>query len=1630
MRASFDDTPPDVRVLEVLSAGRPGNGSGAAAVVAKVEWEGGLHVLRTAADPEGVAVEVAVGRRIRHPCVVAPSRWGRTPGNRPFLLRPFVEGRAFDVACRAGPIDAIVSWTRALLGALDALHGAGLVHKDLKASNVLVGPDGPRLVDLDLSGRAAQGGGASGSAHHFAPEVLLGGPHAPAADLFSLGAMLAFAFCGEPAKGFHLRFPRQPFWTAAHLEPEDVPRPLAPLVRALVRRSPADRPESARAAAALLEGRSSARAELRLAPLAGRAGFLEEVSELAQRPNAVVLVDVPDPSESRAVFDELALHLTLAGREVLALPVDDDRSALRIAADAREASCVVRVGADVSVPAVAGLVRDGLHRTASSSAFVVVLPGNGSRRVLEALGDAAARDVSRRTWPPVPLEALFEHLDRLSAGASPGMARQLATRLHERTEGRLAEVDSMLARGLEHGVLRADPETFALLRDDWPAATVVEESWRRELSALAADELALVRAVVLLERRADWESARRVARLGADAFAGALAALRERGLVRDGLTRKEALQPANADGADAALAGLTHDELHEWRARCAETLRAAGVPAGEVALHELALATTPEHLERLLDVADEERARGRLGLARRIAQSVQERAGAGERLRERAVALQARLEIGQGNAAMARALLEEQFGADLSRASAATLLVAAEVAELDGRRAQARELFDRVDAPSSSREERLRARIGKGYGLYLDGDHAGALSLTEEEPTDADSDTVAAMLLNLRGGALARLGRMGEAAACLDRALQRASACADPTLVGRAELNRAFVARRTGRTQEALSALRRAETSFDAADHVRMRALAANNLGTLQRDLGDLAAARTALEESLRLRRRLGDAHGTAATLASRALVTLEAGEVGTATRELGHARDALRAGGYSTELGYVELHLAAALALGGAGDAAREVLSAGDVREAARDHPLLLARAQAAVHLVRGERSLGQDALRAACAPPAEDRDPAEVFRTASMWCALAPGNTDAARALRRSADALGSQVRDGEARWRTRGRDGLALIELESCWERFVEAGRTDLVHAAGSELASALDRAGLVARRRQVAARASQALDALTDEVAPELREETVRRVLELAAAGADGRDGERAGARVPAANQPLGVDWFLDCNRRMAAERDLEGLLGTIVDMALEVSEGRRGYLVLLDGDAIDVRVAREREVDPPAAEHVQFSTTVVLQVVREGAPVVTNNATLDGRFAEVASVRSLDLRSVLCVPLIGAEEVRGALYVDNDQRDAVFDDVDIERVRGLADQASIAIVNLSRRSKIEALNQRLERRVAFQAQELERARSLLKRRGATAPMGELVGESEAMTTLYGLIERFAPADLPVLISGPSGTGKELVARALHEHSARASGPLVIENVAALPAALLESELFGHVRGAFTGADAGRKGLFGEADRGTFFLDEVAEMPLEVQAKLLRVIETGEFRSLGSRRAQKVEVRILAATHKPLSQLVAEGKFRRDLYYRLNAAEIRVPSLDERLEDVPLLIEHFLAKLNEKHRASKTMTEEVLAALLRRPWPGEVRELQNEVARLFLLSEETLDDPGLVRPPDASEQQTPRMPQSLRLVDVERAAVLRALEAAGRRKDRAAKLLGVSRAGLYTKLRKLGIECPKP
>ena len=330
--------------------------------------------------------------------------------------------------------------------------------------------------------------------------------------------------------------------------------------------------------------------------------------------------------------------------------------------------------------------------------------------------------------------------------------------------------------------------------------------------------------------------------------------------------------------------------------------------------------------------------------------------------------------------------------------------------------------------------------------------------------------------------------------------------------------------------------------------------------------------------------------------------------------------------------------------------------------------------------------------------------------------------------------------------------------------------------------------------------------------------------------------------------------------------------------------------------------------------------------------------------------------------------------------------------------------------------------------AFQLEALKEDQKSLQKKlndhlNGSKSLGQMIGKSPKITQVFDLVRRVAKSSSNVLITGESGTGKEMVAKMIHQESPRRSGPFIAINCSAIPDQLLESELFGHKRGAFTGAHESRSGLFEEAEGGTVFLDEIGDMPLPLQAKLLRVLQDRKIKPVGDNHFKGVDIRIISATHKSIRSLIQEGKFREDLYYRLCVVPVQLPALRERKEDLPLMVDHFLKKYCDLNRtALKKITKAGLAKLLKMSWPGNVRELENLLERAVVLSEgEWIDEEELQIESEESVDFAVQglFSKLLTLEQLERAYIRYILTESEQTKEKAAEILGINRKTLYRK-----------
>jgi len=478
-------------------------------------------------------------------------------------------------------------------------------------------------------------------------------------------------------------------------------------------------------------------------------------------------------------------------------------------------------------------------------------------------------------------------------------------------------------------------------------------------------------------------------------------------------------------------------------------------------------------------------------------------------------------------------------------------------------------------------------------------------------------------------------------------------------------------------------------------------------------------------------------------------------------------------------------------------------------------------------------------------------------------------------------------------------------------------------------------------------------------------------------------------------------------LLEISEQMNSVHDINVLLDRIMDSAMEALSAERGFILLKSGEdeqAFTVVTARNISKETIASIR-DYSSSVVNQVLESGKAVLSVDARADERFAGAESIVMQQIKSVICTPLIKDGRILAAIYMDSRASVRQFDQESLEFLQAFASQATVALSNARMFEQLQSENLKLKRQMSI-----------------NQAFPEIIGKSEPMLKILEMIRDVADSTASILIEGESGTGKELVARALHFHSARKNKAFIPIFCGSLSEGLLESELFGHKKGAFTGATENKRGLFEEADGGTLFLDEIADVSLTIQTKLLRIIQEGEFKRVGETQLRSADVRIISATNKDLWEEVQKGNFREDLYYRLNVINMKIPPLRERRSDIPLLAEHFLKYYTEKNKKTiKRFSREAFRYLQEYDWPGNVRELENAVERAVILAR----GPEIDRDLFSFRKSESKMPIGRPLKDITRFAVLETIKMVEGNRTKAAEVLGVSRRWLQYQLKEWGM-----
>ncbi len=443
-----------------------------------------------------------------------------------------------------------------------------------------------------------------------------------------------------------------------------------------------------------------------------------------------------------------------------------------------------------------------------------------------------------------------------------------------------------------------------------------------------------------------------------------------------------------------------------------------------------------------------------------------------------------------------------------------------------------------------------------------------------------------------------------------------------------------------------------------------------------------------------------------------------------------------------------------------------------------------------------------------------------------------------------------------------------------------------------------------------------------------------------------------------------NQQLaGFRKLYEFSEKLMTMTEIEPLLEAMLDAVIEVTGAERG-LILLNDDAFmtgpktapavaeipaarrgaRIRAARNVNRDAVADTAGTISDSIVRKVLETGRAVIVSDALSDAQFKSSESVLALQLSSVMCAPFSTQGQVQGVLYVGNDRVKNLFDKNQLDVLSIFASQASLILENAM---LLNALRADKEKLVA----ELKDKR-----------FGEIIGACPSMMEVFRKLQKVATTDISVLITGETGTGKELIAREIHRRSNRANGPFVVINCGAIPENLIESELFGHVRGAFTGAVASRPGKFQVANGGTLFLDEIGELPLNLQVKLLRALQERVVFRVGESKPEKIDIRVVAATNRVLEEEIRAARFREDLYYRLNVVNLFLPPLRERGDDVLIIARALLSKHAEELGSHvQGLTPQALAAIKKSPWPGNIRQLENRIKKALVLCDRTLLTP---------------------------------------------------------------------
>ncbi|NUP12679.1 MAG: sigma 54-interacting transcriptional regulator [Polyangiaceae bacterium] len=1515
----------------------------------------------------------------------------------PFYTAELVRGPTL---ARYAPGRSWADVARVIADAVDALswlHDAGIVHGDFKPDNVLVREDASGVL-IDLSGARlvrSRSDEVSGTERFIAPELLEGKPASPQSDLYGVGRTIELSL---RASGI------------------EAPRSLRDVVDRLLDPDPNGRPRSAAEVIAAIRTGTARHTARPTEPgrIVGRSAELETFQRLfdtfarKQAGPRVIVVSGSEGTGKTRLLRELSWRASVETAVAEGSAGRDD-AVHELVARALDASveptidAVLRARAELAARATPRvLVIDDTDRLSQTqrSLLLALLRAAGDRdAVLWILAASQPLGVASPAIVDLPLGPLDSKA--IAAWMKPFVtAAPLAD--VERVSGGNPRTLKEIASAIASGTLSEVEVASFATHDDF---TPIEA---RRAGSLGPDaRLALAALVVspfLDERSLQLLG---IDRAAIDELDAATFARRDAGGVRlSRPVRSKALARVIGDEVvrDAARKLADALERHE-HGDVPETELAR---AARLALRARALAMAGRPAEALTLTREAEPLAAWAPQAWMLATDTLCDAAPGPWSQLAAAhAVDAAGAPARAVRRVANALLLARKTRDRD-VLAAIALTAARLYEKLGLEKRAMRQLSRIDLRATPQIEAAKASVEVRcllrLGRYAEAEKLArhALSLEGAEPFRAD-------LLESHGVVLGYLGDDKGAMAALERAVAARTDRAHPRARVRSLSYLALQAYRSGDTELAARGFGDALEAAESAGLGDMLGTAALNLGTARHQLGQWGVALASYERGLRAAVAFDVSRIVATLRFNLAKLHADVGLFDRAESELALIQREARAES-STDLTAAILGLEAEIAAGRgrAAEALRllDRVQATHATRGAKREGCESALHAAEVALDANERATARDRLRAAQEGLA-GLDAADLMlRAATIDAALALEEGDAQRAFDaiRSAEALVSRVSQLELHarledvaaevFRRRGAPTLADRRRSSaleCWERIASGLPDDLLEAFW---------------RHPVRARLR------TPSAEPEKgrRTELVMRILEV--------------------------------NRRLSSTLETNEILRLAMDASIELTGAERGFVILTkDGKVrgLEVAVARNLDRETVGKSQLKFSHSIAKRVVETGDAVLTVDALADDRFAKNASVHGMRLRSIACVPIRAHGKVLGAIYLDNRFLRGKFGADEADLLGAFADQIALALHNgrlmaelRQRTIELEEEQKRVAELMRSQATEIERlAHELERERHRTDNDGafpEIAGRSAPMRSVLALVERVARSDVPVTVTGESGTGKELVARAIHAGGPRRDGPFVAVNCAALPEALLESELFGHVRGAFTGAVRDHGGLFLAARGGTIFLDEIGETPLAVQAKLLRVLQEREVRPVGGDRAIAVpDVRVVCATNRMLADEVARGAFREDLFYRISVIEVRLPPLRERPEDIPSITQTILEKIAKRQAVpAPRLAPAALRRLATYAWPGNVRQLENVLARAMVLaSDDVIGAPDIELPSAAAPVRPAAGRTRSAFKSAEKERIVAALEAYQWNVCEVSRALGIPRTTLYRKLSQFGL-----